>query len=125
AETTEKTLDKIVAMIQQLNEKAGRSLMFGLTTSTTGITVPDPEVSALLGWNETGDALVNYTIDELAALLAASTGGGVPEGGVEYDLLERSDVDGEGRWTGPMVYQGFSERYNELVDLEGIKATID
>lgn len=125
AETTEKNLDKIVAMIQQLNEKAGRSLMFGLTTSTTGITVPDPEVSALLGWNETGDELVNYTIDELAALLAASVGGGVPEGGVEYDLLERSDVESEGRWAGPMVYQGYSERYSQLVDLEGIKATLD
>lgn len=124
ANSTETNLDRIVAMIQQVNNKFKRVLRLTSLANPDfpdGVDVPDAEAGSLLAWNATGDALENIS----PAALAASSGG-LPVSGDQYSLLEKaSSTDGDAGWTDPLVYQGYSERYNELVDLEGIKAVAD
>lgn len=59
--------------------------------------------------------------------LGPGGGGGLPqESGSVYSILEATGLeDPATRWTDPIVYQGYSERYSQLVDLEGLKETID
>jgi hypothetical protein len=64
AETTEKTLDKIVGLVQQLDEKLDRVPYLALTSPTPGsaLQLPEPEPDEIIGWNSTGTGLENKTI---------------------------------------------------------------
>lgn len=125
AVATTKNLDRIVAMIQQLNARFKKVAQFagwGNTDFPDGIIVPNPEPTNLLRWNVAGDGLENIS----PSALAAEGGSGLPVGGDAFSLAEKiSPTDGDAGWTDPIVYQGFSERYSQLVDLEGIKAVLD
>lgn len=56
--------------------------------------------------------------------LEGNLGSSLPTGADEFAILE-SVGDDTTRWTAPIVYQGYSENYNEIVNLQGLKATLD
>lgn len=126
ADSTEKTFDRMVAMIQQLAEKLERTIKFNITSGISDVENPDPVATTFIGWDSGGTALKLYTVSELAALVAADGTGSIPAGGDQYALLEKqSSTDSDAAWTDPLVYQGYTERFSELVDLSGAKATLD
>ena len=55
----ENSLDKLTILIQQLQELQSRSLLLPVSFDLTAL-LPNPTAFYYLGWNETGDALVNY-----------------------------------------------------------------
>lgn len=123
-ETVEETMDKIVAMAQELKEMSRRSLKYRITSGEVDKIFPDPQASTVITYDEDGN-LITLTFAQLGAYIAIA-GGGMPAGGEAFALLEKvSDAEGDGTWTQPLVYQGYSERYSQLVDLEGIKAVAD
>lgn len=71
---------------------------------------------------------VSMTFAELAELIdqLENSGAVLPAGGDEFSILEKaSATPSDGRWTNAIVYQGYSENYNEIVNLQGLKATLD
>ena len=54
-----KAFDRVVAMIQQLDEKLSRAPLLSITEQEAQITLPDPEAETLLQWNAAGDDLQN------------------------------------------------------------------
>ncbi len=82
-EVLELHLDRIVRMIQQMNERFTRVPLLGVTeqVSESGMVMPDPEGESILGWNTAATALRNFTPTELA-LLAGSINGAVD---ITYD----------------------------------------
>jgi hypothetical protein len=120
----ELALDRLVGMVQQIEEKLTRVPLLGPTEQVTlsGMTMPEPLAGGLLGWDATADALRYYT----AAELLAASGGGVPAGGDQYALLEKlSSTDGDADWSDPIEYDGFSSRFNATFTSAGIKDTLD
>jgi hypothetical protein len=64
--SVELALDKLTALAQQLNEQILRSLLLPVSTSFSGLTMPDPEATKFLRWNDAGDGLQNGgTADEV------------------------------------------------------------
>lgn len=66
-------LDTLTAIDQQLNESLTRCVRVGpASPMTISLDLPDPSAGAVLGWNDTGNALVNDPLDYagLAADLA-------------------------------------------------------
>lgn len=58
--TQEKNFDKIIALIQELNEKIQRAVKFRLSsTALIDLPLPDPSPNRFLRWNDDGDALEN------------------------------------------------------------------
>lgn len=103
--SAENTLDRIVAMIQQVNNKFKRVLRLNSIYNpdiTDGVGVPDPVPTYLLRWNQAGDALENVDPQEVAA--GGANGGnliiGLPTDGAYGDpvlgdptgLLETDNV---------------------------------
>jgi len=127
AESHEKALDRIVAMIQQMQEQLNRAMVMRIDEKVPlePFTVPLPVGDTFWAWDASAEAIVYYTIAELDSLLAGGAGLNVP-GGAAFALLEKaSSTDGDAAWTAPVLYQGYSTRYSQLVDLSGAKATID
>lgn len=56
----EDSLDKLTILIQQLQELQSRSLLLPISFDLTAL-LPTPTPFYYLGWNEAGDALVNYS----------------------------------------------------------------
>jgi hypothetical protein len=56
----ENALDKLTILIQQLLELQSRSLLLPVSFNLTAL-LPNPTPFYYLGWNEAGDALVNYS----------------------------------------------------------------
>lgn len=75
----ELALDRLVAMIQELGEQAFRSPRYPLTSNEEQPILPEPVAGTLIGFNDDGDNLDIYTMDDLAtalqtgALLATNT----------------------------------------------------
>ena len=64
--SVEMALDKLTAICQQLNEQILRSLLLPVSTSFSGLAMPDPEATKFLRWNDAGTALQNGgTADEV------------------------------------------------------------
>lgn len=59
-EQVEQTLDKIVAICQQLQGGIDRAYLAAITSGGGGSAFPAPEASKLIGWNALGTALQNY-----------------------------------------------------------------
>jgi hypothetical protein len=55
----ERSLDKAVMMIQEMNDKVERAVIASVT-SEVNYTLPEAEAEKVLGWNTVGDGLVNY-----------------------------------------------------------------
>lgn len=116
-ETLELYLDRMVRMIQQLSEKFTRVPLLGPTAqvSEAGMTMPDPEGEAVLGWNQAGTALKNYTPTQLA--LSATSINGARD--LEYDntisgLTAENVQDAIDELSAgeKYAYEGFSARFN-------------
>jgi hypothetical protein len=64
-EVLETQFDKIVHMIQDLNERLARTLLQSVTTTLDDLGFPSPEANKAIGWNSTGTALVNLGVGGL------------------------------------------------------------
>lgn len=64
----ETALDRIVAMVQQLNEKLSRAALLGITEQEAQITLPEPESNKIPGWNSDGDDLENKSAADILNL---------------------------------------------------------
>lgn len=112
AESHEQALDKLTMIAQQHAERIDAA--FTLPEEVTGVdtTLPPPEPRTIVGWNDDGDALVNYELDELATeitygakLYSEFTGDGVA---VDFTLPAdpasvnnlRVEIDGVGQRPG-------------------------
>lgn len=67
----ESALDRLAALIQQVEEKTDRAALLKLTSSFTGLTLPEPSGDAVLTWNTGGTDLENKTAAEVLALTGA------------------------------------------------------
>lgn len=70
ANSVEEQLDKIVGMIQQLNDKIRRSVIQRITTQSLDLELSEPEANKLLSWNSTATKIVN--IAQSAGLTAGT-----------------------------------------------------
>ena len=74
----------------------------------------------------TTDADGNFTMTPITEFSNDEAQGSLPPGGDAFALLEKlSATDNDADWTDPIVYNGFTERFSELVNLQGAKAVLD
>lgn len=62
AATHEGALDKLTLICQSLSEKLGRAITFKISSTATGVNVPDPEGDKIIGWDSSGVRLENKTL---------------------------------------------------------------
>ena len=79
AETHERALDRLTALVQELDDKLGRVAALSPTSSITELTLPDPAADKLLGWKGDLSGLENKNIPEGTTIHAgiATTRGGL------------------------------------------------
>lgn len=86
AEATEKGLDRIVAMIQQLNNRFNRVMQLTAYANPdfpSGVMMPQPEADGILAWDATGQNLIYLSPAELALLATGGAGTlGLPTDGI-------------------------------------------
>ena len=77
--TIEDTFDRTVMQIQQISDEVDRSVRVAETASDVDTTLPVPTPGSAIGWNATGDALVNVALATGTSLvdLAAADGLGL------------------------------------------------
>ena len=131
----ENGLDHALLHIQRLYEKFTRVIGFTEKISINedfNSSLDDYEIlpNQYIRTNEDGDGieLRDFKADVTTVIqeYIEEGGGGVPQGGEEFALLEKkSNDDGDADWTAPMSYAGFSENYNQIIDLKGQKAIND
>jgi len=70
AETHEEALDRATLRSQELQEQLNRSALLSETEQVIAgpLTIPDPVINNLLGWNATGLNLKNFTATEITNL---------------------------------------------------------
>lgn len=124
----ETALDRIYMVLQRIIERFAFTVRFpesfDMTTFDPVMPVPVPD--GILIANEDGDGWLFKTPAEIVSEALADGGAGVPVGGDEFALLQKnSATDGDAGWTDPLSYNGYSERYSQLVALDGIKAVAD
>ena len=74
----------------------------------------------------TTDLNGNFTVTPMTEFQNDLAGGSLPPGGDAFALLEKlSNVDNDADWTDPVVYNGFTTRFSQLVNLQGAKAVLD
>lgn len=73
AEVAEDALDKVIMIAQQLSARIARSFVLADSdVSGASTTLPTPEASTLLGWDDDGTALQNYSTSTLDAALTTA-----------------------------------------------------
>ena len=93
--TLEEMADRLTMIVQQIDEKLGRAPLFSDTSSSSGLTLPDPEAGKLVGWNSGGTDFANFAaadvdltavssfiqtlFDDTTAAAARTTLGGISE----------------------------------------------
>lgn len=65
AASHEQALDQLTMEVQQLNEVQTRSLTLSKATTGVSATLPNPYASRLIGWDGSGAALTNYSVNDL------------------------------------------------------------
>ena len=73
AATHEQIVDQLTMEVQQVNEIASRALQLPANTSGVSATLPTPAGQKVIGWNQYGTALSNYSISDFASTLAGGT----------------------------------------------------
>lgn len=76
--TVEQMADRLTMIAQQLSEKIGRSLLLPVSSSPSGLSLPEPSADNVLGWNSDGTALENKTPNTSAYItlpLSVANGG--------------------------------------------------
>lgn len=71
AETHERALDRLTALVQELDEKLGRAAALSPTSPLIDLTLPSPESGKLLGWRGDGNGLENKNIPSATTIYAA------------------------------------------------------
>lgn len=74
AETHERALDRLTALVQELDDKLGRVAVLSPTSSVTELTLPDPDADKLLGWKADLSGLENKSIPGGTTIYAAIAG---------------------------------------------------
>ena len=65
-EAIENELDRIVMQIQQLREAVQRTIRVSVSTNTAlNVTLPSPVPEHVIGWDQTGTAMRNYSLSDL------------------------------------------------------------
>ena len=68
-QSQEETFDRLVAMIQQLDEKISRAPLSQITEQVAdSYNYGEPIASTVIGWNSTADQVQLYTFDEITAI---------------------------------------------------------
>lgn len=119
----EASLDTLSGQIQRIRYLLDRSLRLP-EKITEAIST---ELAELLPEGVlTTDINGNFTVTPRTEFSNEEGGGSLPVGGDAFALLEKvSATDGDATWTDPLVYTGFTERFSQLVNLQGAKAVID
>lgn len=119
----EASLDTLSGQIQRIRYLLDRSLRLpekvtdALTTELATL-IPEGVL--------TTDVDGNFVLIPRADFASDAAGGSLPAGGDAFAILEKlSNADNDADWTDPLVYNGFTERFSELVNLQGAKAVID
>lgn len=68
ARVIEDTFDRTVIQIQQLEEKATRAMTLPVSATASPV-LPSPNPNDLVGWNDTGSALVNRSPGDIATIV--------------------------------------------------------
>lgn len=77
AQSHENGLDKLTMIVQQQQEEIDRAVVFPPTSSTAGITMPEPSVGKYLGWNDTATNLENKIMVAIGAIEVGASPGNV------------------------------------------------
>jgi hypothetical protein len=124
ANNLEVGLDRAVLMIQQLYEQIQRApsiLQYDDMVVNFDPSIPAVEPEYLLRVNAAGTGFEFVS----AAAVASGAGVGIPPGGDVGDFIQKdSAADGDATWRTGAI-SGFSARYNQNVNLAGLKETID
>ena len=124
AKSLMKALDRIVAMIQQVNNQFTRVPMLPVTEQSEQLVMPEPVSLQFLRYNEAGTNLELVDIADAVGDLIKDLGG-LPAGGeTGAALVKKSDSDGDTEWK-QFSYEGFSSKHNEEVDLATLEETLD
>jgi len=67
AKPHEDALDKLTMIVQQQQEQIDRTPAFAVTSTTGGITFPEPSATDVIGWNAAGTTLENKTLVSISA----------------------------------------------------------
>jgi len=121
-ESVEQGLDRLCYLIQQLNDKLGRTAEFNiLDDGVVNFEVPKIAPDTYIGFNDTGTGFVLKTAAEIFASIPG--GGSLPIGGDIGDFLEKlSPTPGDAAWMSAN-YEGIS-RFGPWSSA-GLKDTID
>jgi hypothetical protein len=71
AETHERALDRLTALVQELDEKLGRAAALSPTSPPVNVTLPTPEAGRLLGWRNDANGLENKNIPSGTTIYSA------------------------------------------------------
>jgi hypothetical protein len=122
AKSHEMGMDRMVFIIQQLNDALGRASQVSVADEARGFnpTIPPmPSYSATLRTNDTQTAF------EWVPLDASGTAGAVPVGGgVGAALVKKTAADLDVEWN-DFAIDGFSSRFGGLFSSVGLRDTID
>ncbi|MFH1914425.1 MAG: phage tail fiber protein [Pseudomonadota bacterium] len=69
AATHEAALDKLTMICQALAERLDRTITFRVSSSVTGVSLPEPEPGRALAWNDAGTNLANKDVTGQGAVL--------------------------------------------------------
>lgn len=72
ANTLEDDIDRRTLVSQEMEEKIGRSVVLPISSTGSGLTLPEPISGRALKWNDTGDGLENTSMDIEDAITEAS-----------------------------------------------------
>lgn len=120
----EASLDTLSGQIQRIRYLLDRSLRLpekvtdALTTELATL-IPEGVL--------TTDVDGNFVLTPRTEFVSDAAGGGsLPPGGDAFAILEKlSAAANDADWTDPIVYNGYTERFAELINLQGAKAVID
>jgi len=71
AETHERALDRLTALVQELDDKLGRAAALSPASPVINVTLPTPEAGKLLGWRGDENGLENKNIPSATTVYAA------------------------------------------------------
>jgi len=119
--TVETGLDRLLFMIQELAEKAGRAILAPHINNFTSNIIPLATAGYVLRVNAAGDG---WELVNSSAILAAA-GGGLPAGGAAGDFVEKaSAIDDDADWISGS-YSGISLLTGAQFTSTGLKDTLD
>lgn len=108
----ESALDRLVAMVQELNQKIRRALLKPITTSELDGAMPefDAKGDYVMTVNAAGTAVELKTAAAVFASIPG--GGGLPAGGAAQEVLvKQSATEGDADWQN-YAYSGYSSRFS-------------